>query len=99
MARAGLLDVPCNEPRQAEAGGALRLDLEPQFRGPPRLQGPYASGLAGHGRGSRDRRTLCRCEGMALEHDVIRWDRHHALALCLSMISAQTRSAFVAREN
>src|SRR5215831_2266051 len=34
-----------------------------------------------------------------LEHDVIRWNRHHALALCLSMISAQTRSAFVAREN
>src|SRR5215467_12519424 len=35
----------------------------------------------------------------ALEHDVIRWNRHHALALCLSMTSAQTRSAFVAREN
>src|SRR5215475_14619820 len=34
-----------------------------------------------------------------LEHDVIRWNRHHALAFCLSMISAQTRSAFVAREN
>src|SRR6516165_8617453 len=33
----------------------------------------------------------------ALEHDVIRWNRHHALALRLSMISAQTRSAFVAR--
>ena len=30
---------------------------------------------------------------------MIRWNRHHALALCLSMISAQTRSAFVAREN
>ena len=37
MARAGLLDVPCHEPRQAEAGRALRLDLEPQFRGPPGL--------------------------------------------------------------
>ena len=35
MARAGLLDVPCDESRQAEAGRALRLDLEPQFRGPP----------------------------------------------------------------
>ena len=34
-----------------------------------------------------------------LEHDVMRWNRHHALAFCLSMISAQTRSAFVAREN
>ena len=46
MARAGLLDVPGHEPRQAGAAGALRLDLEPQFRGPPGLQGPHASGLA-----------------------------------------------------
>jgi len=30
---------------------------------------------------------------------VIRWNHHHALALCLSMMAAQTRSAFVAREN
>ena len=34
MARAGLLDVPCHEPRQAVAGRTLRLDLEPQLRGP-----------------------------------------------------------------
>ena len=27
----------CDEPRQAAAGRALRLDLEPQFRGPPGL--------------------------------------------------------------
>ena len=39
MARARLLDVPGDEPRQARAGRALRLDLEPQFRGPPGLQG------------------------------------------------------------
>ena len=39
-----------------------------------------------------------RCDGR-LEHDVIGRNRHHALAFCLSMISAQTRSAFVAREN
>jgi hypothetical protein len=34
-----------------------------------------------------------------LEHDVIRRNRHHAPVLCLSMVSAQTRSAFVAKEN
>jgi hypothetical protein len=34
-----------------------------------------------------------------LKLDEIGLNRHRALALCLSMISAQTRSAFVAREN
>ena len=37
LARAGLLDVPRDEPGQARAGRALRLDLEPQLRGPPGL--------------------------------------------------------------
>jgi hypothetical protein len=50
MARAGLLDVPCDESRQAGAGRALRLDLEPQLRRPSGLQGPHASRLAGDGR-------------------------------------------------
>src|SRR6516164_1090106 len=45
------------------------------------------------------RQTLRHSDSVRLEHDVIRWNRHHALALCLNMISAQTRSAFVAREN
>src|SRR5436189_77684 len=34
-----------------------------------------------------------------LERDDFRMNHHRALAYCLSMISAQTRSAFVAREN
>ncbi len=58
MARAGLLDVPRDESRQAEAGRALRLDLEPQFRGPPGLQGPHASGVARDGGGGGDRRAF-----------------------------------------
>ena len=66
MARAGLLDVPCHEPRQAGARRALRLDLEPQFRGPPGLQGPHASGFARHGGGRGDCRALRRCEGVAV---------------------------------
>jgi hypothetical protein len=60
MARAGLLDVPCHEPRPAQAGRALRLDLEPQLRRPPGLQGPHPPGLAGHGRRRGDRRALRR---------------------------------------
>ena len=58
LARARLLDVPCDEPGQARAGRALRLHLEPQFRGPPGLQGPHASGLARDGGGRRDRRAF-----------------------------------------
>ena len=34
VARAGLLDVPRHEPRPARGRRALRLDLEPQLRGP-----------------------------------------------------------------
>jgi hypothetical protein len=34
-----------------------------------------------------------------LERDDFYSNRHLALSFCLSMISAQTRSAFVAREN
>ena len=57
MARAGLLDVPGDESRQARARRALRLDLEPQFRGPPGLKGrthlvspamAAAAAIAGH---------------------------------------------------
>ena len=66
MARARLLDVPRHEPGQAEAGRALRLDLEPQFRGPPGFQGPHASRVAGDGGGGGDRRTFCRHPRVAL---------------------------------
>ena len=43
MAPCGLFDVPCDEPRSAVRGGALRLYLEPQFRGPrePRRAANY----------------------------------------------------------
>ena len=37
VARAWLFDVPRDEPRQARSRRALRLDLEPQFRRPPRF--------------------------------------------------------------
>ena len=70
MARAGLLDVPRHEPRQTGPGGALRLDLEPQFRGPPGFQGPHPSGVAGDGGGRGDRRAFRRCQGVAVSHSL-----------------------------
>ena len=66
LARAGLLDVPRHESRQAQAGRALRLDLEPQLRRPPGLQGPHASGVARHGGGGGDRRPLRRRAGVEI---------------------------------
>ena len=51
-------------PGQAHRRRALRLDLEPQFRGPPGLQGPHASGVARHGRRRRDRRPFRRRAGV-----------------------------------
>ena len=38
-----LLDVPRDEPRRARAGRAVRLDVEPQLRGPPGPGWPDAS--------------------------------------------------------
>ena len=71
MARAGLLHVPRHEPGQARARRTLRLDLEPQFRGPPGLQGPHPPGLAGDGRRRGDRRPFRRRAGVELRTLVI----------------------------
>ena len=60
LARARLLDVPRHEPGSASPPRALRLDLEPQFRGTPGQARPHPSGVAGHGRGGRRRRALRR---------------------------------------
>ena len=49
MARAGLLDVPRHERRPAGAGRALRLDVEPQFRGAPGRRRAHAPGQPGDG--------------------------------------------------
>ena len=47
-------------PDQLKPRRALRLDLEPQLRGPPGLPRPHAPGLAGHGGGRGDRRAFRR---------------------------------------
>ena len=46
LARRRLLDVPGHEPRHPAAGRALRLDLEPQLRGPPGPRRPHPPRLA-----------------------------------------------------
>ena len=51
-------------PGQAHAGRALRLNLEPQLRRPPGLQGPHPFGVAGDGGGGGDRRAFRRRAGV-----------------------------------
>ena len=46
------------------AGRALRLDLEPQLRGPPGARRPHAPGQPADGRGGGDRRPLRRHPGV-----------------------------------
>ena len=46
LARRGLLDVPGHEPRHRRARRALRLDLEPQLRGPPGQRRPHRTSSA-----------------------------------------------------
>ena len=60
VARAGLLDVPGDERRPARAGRALRVDVEPQFRGAAGHRRPHASGQPGDGGRGRDRRAFRR---------------------------------------
>ena len=55
-----LLDVPRHEPRHPRARRALRLDVEPQLRGPPGPRRPHAPRQPRDGRGRRDRRPLRR---------------------------------------
>ena len=56
LARARLLHVPGHERRQAGAGRALRLHVEPQLRGPPGPRRAHPPGQPGHGGGGRGQR-------------------------------------------
>ena len=66
VARARLLDVPCDEPGQARPGRAVRLDFQSQFRGPPGPQGPHPPRLARDGRRGGGRRPVRRRAGVAV---------------------------------
>ena len=68
VARSVLLDVPRDEPRQADAGAALRQYVEPQFRGAAGAGRADAPGVAGDGGGGGGNRAAGRragswCEG------------------------------------
>ena len=67
MARGRLQHVPGDESRQAGAGRALRLDQQPQLRGPARQGRPHAPGLARHGRRRRRRRPFRRYSRVGLQ--------------------------------
>src|SRR6056297_2100495 len=61
MADGRMLDVSRHEPRPACTGRTLRLDLEPEFRGPAGLQGAHAPDVARHGGGRGDHRKTDGC--------------------------------------
>ena len=63
LALGGLLDVPGDEPRHPPARRALRLDLEPQLRGPPGPRRAHPPRLAADGRRGGDRGPLRRHHG------------------------------------
>src|SRR3954454_6931394 len=58
MAPRRLFDVPRHEPRHPSAGRALRIDVEPQLRGPPGRGRTYASAQPGDGGRRRGDGTL-----------------------------------------
>ena len=58
VARAGLLHVPGHEPGQARRRRALRLDLEPQLRGPPGPRRAHPPRLPRRRRRHRGRRDV-----------------------------------------
>ena len=70
LARAGLLDVPGDEPRQARARRALRVDVEPQLRRPPGQGRPHAPRLPRRRGRHRDRRPLLDSGGPELMEQV-----------------------------
>src|SRR5687767_3932294 len=66
MAGTRLLDVPGDERRPPRARRALRLDLEPQFRGPAGRGRADPPGQPGDGRRRRDRRPFRRRQDFPL---------------------------------
>ena len=66
LALGGLLDVPRDEPGHAVAGRALRLDLEPQLRGPSGPRRAHPPGQPSDGRRRRDRGALRGHQGVVM---------------------------------
>ncbi len=71
VARAGLFHVPGHEPRQAGRRRALRLDLEPQLRGPPGPRWAHPPRLPRGRRRHRGRGDLRHTGGPGLMEPVV----------------------------
>src|SRR5881396_3408361 len=69
MARAGLIDGPRHESRSPRCRRALRLDLQPQLRGPPGARRAHAPRESHHGGRGRHRRALRRHPAVELAMD------------------------------
>src|SRR4051795_10642086 len=65
-----MLDVPRHEPRHPPARRALRLDVEPQLRGPPGARRAHPPRLARDGRRGRHRGALRRHQGVGVVEPV-----------------------------
>ena len=99
VALRGLLDVPRHEPRPARAGRALRVDVEPQLRGPAGQGRPHPPRLAArrggdrHPRhavepvGSREPKGRCADRGEDQHRD------RHRRFRCAARTSTPTRSS------
>ena len=66
VARVGLLGLPRHEPRHPQTRGALRVDLQPQLRGPPGRRRPYSPGQPEDGGRRRRRGSLRRHQGVGV---------------------------------
>ena len=71
VARVGLLGLPGDEPGHPAARRALRLDLQPQLRGPPGRRRANPPGQPEDGGGRRSRGPLRRHQGVDLAMDPI----------------------------
>ena len=69
VAPRGLLDVPRHEPRHPRGRRALRLDLEPQLRGPAGTRRPHAPRQPAARRRDGDRRPLRRPPRAGARHE------------------------------
>ena len=72
VAESGLQHVPGDESGPAQAGPAVGVDLEPQFRGPAGPGRAHASGEPGHG-GRRGRRGAFRGRAQVPRRRQVRW--------------------------
>ena len=93
VAARGLLDVPRHEPRRPRAGRALRLDVEPQLRGPPGRRRAHAPRQPGDGRGRRGRRALHRRAGARHERTLRERSRGQGRRCSTAPTSTPTRSS------